>query len=324
MEIKAETADSGFKSIELVKENDYDIVFMDHMMPGMDGLQATAKIRELGGKHAEQTIIALTANATRGVQEMFLAGGMNDYLSKPIELDRMSAMLKKWVPVEKVEVGAAVRQLINKAMPGLDGGGRHSSGLWEKVAETGHINVEIGKNRVAGIEEMYKELLDLLYGRLPDDCEKLEDFIKNGDLENFAILVHGMKSSLSTVGAMALSEQAGQLEKASKSGDLGTCGAVFPKFLMELRDLYQRLAVVCSSKDDKPSERPKGDPAILEKGIQAALKAVENYDGDKCLEVVDKLLRYDFGVASNGVLKAVKNAVKNFDFEKAVEELRRI
>jgi len=91
---------SGAEAIEMIKANSYDIVFMDHMMPEMDGVEATKLIRET---HTNLPIIALTANAVSGVREMFLANGFNDFLSKPIDIIKLNSILEKWLPKEKQE-----------------------------------------------------------------------------------------------------------------------------------------------------------------------------------------------------------------------------
>jgi CheY-like chemotaxis protein len=95
---------SGEEALAKVKEHDYDLIFMDHMMPEMDGIETTRRIRELDGERFQRVpIIALTANAIAGMKEMFLENGMNDFLSKPIETGKMNAMLLKWIAEAKRE-----------------------------------------------------------------------------------------------------------------------------------------------------------------------------------------------------------------------------
>lgn len=97
-DIKIDTAISGAKALDMVQEKDYDIVFMDHMMPDMDGIDTTRAIRALGGKFKDLTIIALTANAIDEARELFLREGLQDFLSKPIERKALTEMLDKWLP----------------------------------------------------------------------------------------------------------------------------------------------------------------------------------------------------------------------------------
>ena len=102
VDIQADTADSGLMAIELIKKNDYDIVFMDHMMPGMDGVETIREIKKLGGKFAELTIVALTANAVGNVREMFMENGFSDFISKPIEISKLLDVVKKHLPADKL------------------------------------------------------------------------------------------------------------------------------------------------------------------------------------------------------------------------------
>jgi CheY-like chemotaxis protein len=106
--IQARTADSGLTAIELIERNDYDIVFMDHMMPEADGIETTAQIRAMGGKYETLPIIALTANAVQGVREMFLANGFDDFLSKPVNIGELVRILENWLPAEKIREKAEV------------------------------------------------------------------------------------------------------------------------------------------------------------------------------------------------------------------------
>ncbi|MDR1965745.1 MAG: response regulator [Synergistaceae bacterium] len=104
--IEADTAESGEEALRMLDGKKYDLVFMDHMMPGMDGIEASERIRALGGWNAIMPIVALTANAIVGMTEVFLSHGMNDFISKPIEIDRLNQILLKWLPPEKISAPA--------------------------------------------------------------------------------------------------------------------------------------------------------------------------------------------------------------------------
>jgi CheY-like chemotaxis protein len=107
--MRVDLCKSGVTAIEAVKTNRYDIVFMDHKMPGMDGIEATQRIRAMGEEEAyykEVPVIALTANAVLGTKEMFLENGFNDFLSKPIDTVKLNAVLEKWIP--KIKQKSAV------------------------------------------------------------------------------------------------------------------------------------------------------------------------------------------------------------------------
>ena len=102
MDINAETANSGSKAIKLIKNSDYDIVFMDHMMPDMDGIETLQEIRKLGGKYKDLIIVALTANAVKSAREMLLGNGFNDFLAKPIDSVMLGDILRKYLPQHKI------------------------------------------------------------------------------------------------------------------------------------------------------------------------------------------------------------------------------
>jgi CheY-like chemotaxis protein len=99
--ITAESALSGQEAIDLIKQNDFDIVFMDHLMPEMDGIEATKLIRELGGKFETLPIIALTANKEEGADEMFLANGFDGFMPKPIKVTDLNETLVKFLTKER-------------------------------------------------------------------------------------------------------------------------------------------------------------------------------------------------------------------------------
>jgi CheY-like chemotaxis protein len=97
-----DTAFSGLEALDMVQETKYDIIFMDHMMPMMDGVDATRLIRELPGEYYKNVpIIALTANVVGDVRSMFLECGMNDFLAKPLDYKEIERVFKEWLPSEK-------------------------------------------------------------------------------------------------------------------------------------------------------------------------------------------------------------------------------
>ena len=308
--IAADMVSSGQEAIIAVQRTAYDIVFMDHMMPDMNGIQATAKIRALGGKYFKLPIIALTANATRGVQDIFLSSGLDDYMPKPIELDKLSEILKRWIPIEKID-GALKDTLCMIGEPADTGG------FWEELGKVGGINVEVGKNRVAGMEDMYRETLELFCDKTPRECDELSEYLAADDIQDFAILAHGMKSSLLTIGAMGLAETALELEKAGKAGDKERCAEIAPSFVERLLDLHAKLSPVCGSVNNGASTKakPKGDGALLKEKLKAAKECAEAYDGGNGVKAVETVMGYDYGEDVGGKLKDVRMAFKSYDFE---------
>jgi CheY-like chemotaxis protein len=110
--LQIDTAKSGDEAIEKIKYNVYDLVLMDHLMPGMDGMKTTRKIRRLKGVYKKLPIVALTVNTAAGAKEMFLAGGFSDFISKPIVLREMDKILKEWLSPEKISRRARANAMV--------------------------------------------------------------------------------------------------------------------------------------------------------------------------------------------------------------------
>jgi len=313
--IDAKQVSSGKEAIDMVKKNDFDIVFIDHMMPDMDGVDATGEIRKLGGRNKTLPIIVLTANAVHGAKEMFLLNGFNDFISKPIDMHKLTEVLAEWLPGEKImqKAGSA------DPSPSL------SSGLFGEdslLAKTGEINTEIGLSRVSGIESLYCENLCLFHKIIIPECERLSAFIKDNDINKFSISIHAIKSVLSSVGAMKLSEAAFQMETASKNNDLTYCAQQFPEFGERLLSLHKTLSVIFPKEETK--EKENGTADYFREQIEKALTAAESYNDDFGLWAVNSLLAFDFGKENNALLEKVSAAFKGYDFDGAIETLKKL
>ena len=236
-EISADIALSGLKAIELIKRKRYDIVFMDHMMPGMDGVETTKTIREWEKNQlletADTPIIALTANSLSGVKEMFLTNGFNDFLSKPLEIAKLTDILLKWLPADKIHDKAETVE--------RDKNAHQTPGFLDMLSNISYINIQTGMYYFSGMEDMYQLALNSVYSTTIAECEKMKKFLDEENITDFAIKVHGMKSCLLNVGITDLSALAGELERAAKQGDLQFCQSHFPSFYKQMKDLNEQL-----------------------------------------------------------------------------------
>jgi signal transduction histidine kinase/CheY-like chemotaxis protein/HPt (histidine-containing phosphotransfer) domain-containing protein len=316
LEIDAKTASSGKEALELVKHNDYDIVFMDHMMPEMDGIETTEKIRKLGGKYESLPIIALTANAVQGAREMFLANGLNDFISKPIDANTLREILVKWLPRRKIE-------LCQEADIAGSEGEEPANNFLELLGKIGEINAKLGLSRVSNSEDMYRDILKLFYKSILPECEKMSVFLRDKNTQGFSISVHAMKSVLSTIGALKLSQTALDLETASKNNELDYCLEMFPDFAEKLLALHKQLAIVFPC-GNSISAKKAGDIDYLRENVQKAIAAADDFDSDAGLEAIQNLLEYDFGEENNALIENAVQAFKEFDCASAAEKLKGI
>ena len=244
-DINCDTAASGKEAIDMVQQSDYDIVFMDHMMPEMDGADTTRHIRALGGKFATLPIIALTANAVIGAQAEMLASGMDGFLAKPIQQLEIQEILCKWIPLEK-------RLVVSTKNPGrtavplreiYDGNSLITLGDPRLLALTNirEINFTKGLTNIGFDETMYIQSIKLLAQKIPQTVLALHDSIEVTNLKDFMVYIHGIKGSLLSVGEEVLSSLAMELEVAASDGDAVTCTEYLPDFLYRLEAFYERL-----------------------------------------------------------------------------------
>jgi signal transduction histidine kinase/DNA-binding NarL/FixJ family response regulator/HPt (histidine-containing phosphotransfer) domain-containing protein len=315
--ITVDTSYSGKEAIEMIQNKEYDIVFMDHMMPGMDGIEATSEIRKLGGKCKRLPIIALTANAVEGAREMYLSCGFNGFISKPIDIHEMQQILKEWLPKDKMVEGK-MNLFVEKPEE------KTGSDFLDSLKKVKEINTEIGMRHVSGIEDMYHSAIELFYKKLSFKCNDMSDKLINGDMKGFSIGVHTMKSVLATIGAMDLSDIAAKLEAASNNNNVAFCEQVFPSFKDKLLTMNGKLSVVFPDISETEGKKKKGNNNYLMENTQKAIKAADNFERDPVLNIINDLLTFDFGDENNTHLKNAANAMKEFEFSEVIEQLKKI
>ena len=234
------TALSGAEAVEYVRTNEVDLIFMDHMMAGMDGVEAMKRIRSVLGKEGKETVIvALTANTVSTANEMFLREGFDAFLAKPIVISELERVLKKVLP-------KSMLTLETKAS-GIKRSGTGISGEPEKAGEAKEpgeavkpeeaeeqqkqadeqfsvlkelgIDTATGLGYCQGDEEFYKVLLLQFADEAEGKIREAGGHLQDNDLKNYEILVHAVKGTAKMIGAGHLSEEAYELEKAAHSGD---------------------------------------------------------------------------------------------------------
>ena len=311
--ITVETAASGLQAIEMLKKNQYDIVFMDHMMPEMDGVEATKAIRDMG---IDIPIIALTANVVEGSRELFMNAGMNDMLMKPIDRTTLNKMLAYWIPSEKIKDRPDETVIIADSEANI-----HKE-FRKRIGQINGLSVQTGLDRVSGQWDVYRDSFKLLIKEIEKCNKNLNLFLSSGDMRNFSIEAHSMKGSLANIGVMELSAFAKELETASDHGDTAFCAANLAPFLEALLDLSSSIAEAfgAESRNQGPIKIPPELPAIFEK----LKKAFEDTD----FLAIEKLMRSLNDLKPEGALKEeienINDAVLMMDYESALETMQRL
>ncbi|MBR5376113.1 MAG: response regulator, partial [Lachnospiraceae bacterium] len=271
--IQVFTADSGPESIALCETNDYDIIFMDHMMPEMDGIEAMKHIRTvLSRRHKEVPIVALTANAVSSAKKMFLREGFNGFISKPIELPELERVLRKVLPNElctevfesEEEINSHTGETVPETLT-QTGEDRPLSFL-EQLEALG-VDTRTGMNYCQNDEDFYKDVLLNYVKGAPAKQQDADGFFENGDHSNYEIVVHAIKSTSKMIGAAGLSDMARALEEAAASCDEEFIRTHHEAAMTEYKRLAEGIAMICGESADAAdpgTDAEDGDDGFLE------------------------------------------------------------
>ena len=325
------TADSGREALFLLRSKDFDLVFMDHMMPELDGVETTRLIRERNDEYYKKLpIIALTANAVNGAREMFIQSGLNDYIAKPIELSALDRVLKTWLPRDLIRHPSETESFAS------DRRGRKSE-AHPNAASAGNeiFDVETGVFYTGGDVETYEEILEIYIRKGPEKLACIKRLYEEKSWSDYVIEVHALKSSSLTIGSAKLSQMAKELELAGKTGDYSR----IEKNNAALLEMYERV-IEAGKEYMKRNETIAEDPSDAEADtapfeeitaeetqeyIERICEACDSFDGDAIVEICKEAC----GCAVNGMslkplFRKVKEAAEDFEYEQAGELARGI
>ena len=282
-----ETALDGFAALEKVEQGGvYDVVFMDHMMPDMDGVETMKKMRELG---YEGVVVALTANALKGSDEMFKRSGFDDFISKPINVKQLDTVLKKYVHIK------------NKESSGVNDG--VNSGSSPLLAS--HYRL-----RKAFIRDAEKAVATL------------RESAASGDNKSFITTVHGMKSALASIGESDLSRVAAELEEAAINGSTDFVLANGENFALSLENI-----LISISPEDSPeaAEGISEDTEFLAHQLNAIMAACDDYNDEAAFAALDLLKERQWKKETAGALEDIRDLLfLDSNFELASERIKEL
>jgi signal transduction histidine kinase/CheY-like chemotaxis protein/HPt (histidine-containing phosphotransfer) domain-containing protein len=322
---RVDTCLNGFDAIEQAKRQEYDIIFMDHMMPEMDGIEATAAIRKWeqeqeNNQHLRKQvpIIALTANAVSGMREMFIEKGFNDFLAKPIDVSKMDEVLVRWIPVEKRVMGevrsgsspkeAGGKETLSMVIPGVD--------VQRGIALTG------------GTVASYKQVLALFRKDAQDRMPVLQTLPKAGDISSFVTQVHALKSASGSLGAAEISGKAAKLEAAGKIGDIKYINDNLDNFAQGLAELVINIGAALEAKAAEADTAESGEAALSPIPISTLNEledALHSQNTPEIDRILDELMGKNFDKKTKTALERISDDVLMAEFDSAIaatEELR--
>jgi len=292
--LQIDTVESGLEAIKKIKDGHvYDVIFMDHMMPVMDGIEATRIIRGTG---YDRPIIALTANALVGQAEMFMQQGFDAFIPKPIDSRKLNAVLNEFIRDRKPpEIVEAARQ------------------EWFKKNVKGKKDPAEKKEKLSELEKFF--LLDAKASvkKLEEICAH-RNALDEKDREAYEITVHGMKSALANIGETELSETARGLEHAVIEKNIAVMLEETPAFIDALKSLIEKLGVVKERSDVHITGE---DRAYLREKLLEVKKACEMLDKKTAKEAIAALKQRDWSRQIHDVFDDISVQLLHSDFEQA-------
>lgn len=306
IQAKIETAISGKDAIDMLSEKHYDLIFMDHMMPGMDGVETTHVIRRFYQDYNNVPIIALTANVLEETKAMFLVEGMNDFIAKPIEIETLLEKVKQWLPDDKIqEVDASQVQF---------GMNNNESKIEIEGLDT---NMALG---LVGSEELFWEVLYDYYKVIHKKAKMIKELEEFEVWRTYTIEVHALKSASKQVGAIALSEKAAALEKAGNEENAAQIHRDTDEMLKEYLSYEKILAPYFADKDTTSEGNKELTGEELDKLFKMFAQALEELDIEMMEEVMVKMKEYRFEDWQSEYFNKLQDAVDDIDVD-ACEEI---
>ncbi len=306
-------AESGPEAIRLVRETRYDIIFMDHMMPMMDGIEAAEIIRrDCGENGAAPTMIALTANAMEGMRERFLARGFQDFIAKPLDRKELHQLLLRWVPEERRQA--------------REGGSEEGRALAPSSFAIPGIDMEAAARYCSGDEAGFLDLLELYHMDGERKAALLAE-LAGTDVSRYQVEVHALKSASANIGAMELSAMARAQEEAAGAGDAALIAQGFPPLLETYEALLAEIGSFLAQRRKQGAQAeklPALSPEELRSRTRAALERLEDFRSQECAAIVEDLLLHHMPQAAEEGLLEIQAQLRLYEDDNAEDLLRQL
>lgn len=302
LKMQIDTASTGKIAIDKISRVHYDIVFMDHMMPELDGVETTHIIRRFHKEYDDVPIIAFTANAVEGTKEMFCREGMNDFIAKPIELRMMVSKIRQWLPLEKIQKSYAQFDAAKDTSKVSD-------------IKVGNLDITFAL-KYLGSEDLFWSILKVYYRSIEKKAALIKSMEEKEDWAGYTIEVHALKSSSKQIGAILLSEKAAALEKAGNARNAMFIHSNTDDMLELYRGYLQVLEPFCKEEeeDGKDGKEEISKDRLL-RFFGNLRSAMDELDMDRMFEVVTEMRKYHYEGWQQELFTELRNAVEEIDVE---------
>ena len=307
LKMQIDTALSGKEALEKISAHRYDIIFMDHMMPEMDGVEATHMIRRFYKEYSNVPIIAFSANAVEGIQDMFLGEGMNDFIAKPIECNAFVSKVKKWLPVEKIQRADNAQNTFSR----MDSDG---------TVVVGDLDTE-SAIKLLGSEKLFWSVLKEYYRLIDKKSKLIQELMKKEDWTGYTIEVHALKSASKQIGAISLSEKAAAMEKAGNMRDIAQIRKCTDEMVEQYRGYMAVLEPFLLEKQETDNRKKDISTEILLGYFADMRDALENLDIDHMENVIHAMEQYRYVDLQEALFQKLKASVEEVDVDVCEEIL---
>lgn len=319
----ADSVKSGYEALDMVFEKPYDIIFMDHQMPGMDGIETLEKIREKernlsekGQAEKHRIVIALSANAINGAREMFISKGFDDFLGKPVQGKDFAKCLKEWLPADIIEEIAEEGEetlLIPKGFP-----------LWNEE----RLDLLNAMNNCGGYEN-YMKTVRTFYHSIEKNAGEIGRCLISEDIKNYTILVHALKSAARIIGANELSKKSEYLELFCKKLMEEKPALQAKQIEVRMTEIHERSTELIAlytfyMRDLRPlvefyeaSEKVEAvayDQAAVKELLSSIKQSCDSCDLDAVETQFASLKKYSFGEKEEGLIKKMEEAIEMIEY----------
>ncbi len=286
MQMHIDTAENGEEALQMIQKKQYHLIFMDHLMPVMDGIETTVKLRQMEGEYyLNVPVIALSASEEAGVRESFLEAGMNDWAAKPIVMKEIRGKIKRWLPGE----------LLHEENP-QDGAAAFQSG--ESPASgnmpPGDLPVIEGIDTQEGIlhtgtKELFISLLGYFYKMIDSKSAQIENCLADGLIRDLTIEVHALATNAKLIGAAELSEGFARLEQYGNEGNTEALKRETPEVLRQYRNFKSVLKPFGEAAEQEKKEASREELISLLNEIKLSMDSYDLDGADEALKQLETL-----------------------------------
>jgi len=327
---------SGEEAVELVKNEVYHLIFMDYRMPDMDGIETTKKIRAIDDTnpyYKHLPIAALTADVGADRKEIFFKNGLDDFISKPIEEEKLHKILEKWIP-KHLQVPADIDYGADGGGSLGGGGGSHGDGSVGSGSSGGSggaaglpqiegIDIQTGIRLSGGTVQYFYETLASFYSDVLERFDLMSESINAGDLSRYSTFLHAIKAAAAIIGAGHIFDLAVELETAGDSGDIEFIKRNNDNFYTELKQLLFNIKPALAAYDARGTDLISDEhDELIKKELAILASALEVYDIVATNKSIDTLLRIAKTEEKKKAIRDISQHLLLFEYDKAMEIIK--